>query len=130
MLSFVAVIGDLIVELEGFKEYASERLNGTLVYNVPQSPASEMLLELKIIPLEGAVNNWKLIEFRRYKKPQRASMMNVGAEAAAASAIAASAVMAEMTTGAEAPLDIAVALMATNDVQSLFLELLSLIKFS
>lgn len=67
-LSFVAAIDDLQVELEGFQEFASELNRNTLVYKVPQSPASDMLLELKITTLGDAPKNWKLVEFRREKK--------------------------------------------------------------
>lgn len=68
-LSFVAAVGDLIAKVEDFEEYASELDDDTIVYKVPQSPASDMLLELKIITLEDAPNGWKLVEFRRCKKP-------------------------------------------------------------
>ncbi|KAH7711916.1 hypothetical protein AAVH_20760 [Aphelenchoides avenae] len=68
-LSFVAVNADLIVELEGFEEYASGLGHATVVYTVPQSPASETLLELKIMMLEGAPNGSRLVKFRRFKKP-------------------------------------------------------------
>ncbi|KAH7711919.1 hypothetical protein AAVH_20763 [Aphelenchoides avenae] len=71
-LSFVAAVDDLVVELDDFQEYASEPDDETIVYKVPQSPASEMLLKLKIMELEGrdgAPNDWRLIEFRRYKRP-------------------------------------------------------------
>lgn len=71
-LSFVAAVDDLIVELDDFQEYASEPDDETIVYKVPQSPASEMLLELKIMEVEGregGPNDWRLVEFRRYKKP-------------------------------------------------------------
>lgn len=69
MLSFVAAIDDLIVELEGFEEFAQDLTDDAVLYVLPPSPASDMLLELKIIELENAPNGWKLVEFRRYKKP-------------------------------------------------------------
>ncbi|KAH7711922.1 hypothetical protein AAVH_20766 [Aphelenchoides avenae] len=68
-LSFVAAIDDLIVRLEGFEEFAQDLHNEIIVYKLPQSAASDMLVELKIITLVGHLNNWKLVEFRRFKKP-------------------------------------------------------------
>lgn len=67
-MSFVAVVDDLKDELEEFQEFASQPDEETIVYKVPQSPGSDMLLELKIIALEDAPNGWRLVEFRRYKK--------------------------------------------------------------
>lgn len=67
-LCFVAAIGDLQVELEGFEEYA-RRYNFAVIYVVPQSPAGDMLLKLEIITLEDAPDGWKLIQFHRHKKP-------------------------------------------------------------
>lgn len=68
-LSFVAAVGDLILELEGFEEFASKPNGHTIVYKVPKSPASNMLLELKIVTVENAPNAWKLVEFRQSNKP-------------------------------------------------------------
>lgn len=70
-LSFVAAIGELTVDLDEFREYryASERDDATIVYKVPPSPTSDMLLELKIARLENAANGWRLVDFRRCKKP-------------------------------------------------------------
>ncbi|KAH7669934.1 hypothetical protein AAVH_42845 [Aphelenchoides avenae] len=68
-LFFVAAIDDLTVKLEGFDEYASEPGEATIVYKVPQSSASDMLLELKISELADAPNGWKLVDFCRDKKP-------------------------------------------------------------
>lgn len=69
-LSFVAIDNTLLglsTELEGFEEYASG--DGAIVYEVPQSPVSDMLLELKITSLEDTPLGRRLVEFRRYKKP-------------------------------------------------------------
>ncbi|KAH7671530.1 hypothetical protein AAVH_42670, partial [Aphelenchoides avenae] len=68
-LSFVAAVDDLTVDFDEFREHASVPDGPNIVYKVPQSPASDMLLELKIFELEDAPNGWKLVDFCRDKKP-------------------------------------------------------------
>ncbi|KAH7711917.1 hypothetical protein AAVH_20761 [Aphelenchoides avenae] len=69
MLSFVAVIDDLVVQLEGFEDFARNVEGDAVLYVLPPSPASDMLLQLKITTLADAPSDWKLVEFRRYKNP-------------------------------------------------------------